>query len=119
MLINLRFWLTIILKCYSFIICRCYRWAKQEFRNHAFEVLAQIFWFPCCNWEKQCSRKLQWNQSLDHEESCAYGNCCSRFWSRGICCSSRRDIPIGGKLDRSEIEIVYRSRLFCQLLSNP
>ncbi|CAG9767119.1 unnamed protein product [Ceutorhynchus assimilis] len=86
------------------IICgRCKKYAKDHYRNYAYEALASTFIYPCKNWRNHCPVKLRWNDSLDHEQECNYVGCCS------FCCShpgaffkGKRHIP----QDESKLTIV-------------
>ncbi|XP_066159265.1 uncharacterized protein [Euwallacea fornicatus] len=64
------------------ILCgRCRMTAKDHYRNFAYEALARAFVYPCRNWKKHCSIKLEWNESLTHEMECDYDGCCDL-----LCC---------------------------------
>ncbi|CAH1116153.1 unnamed protein product [Phaedon cochleariae] len=79
------------------ILCgRCRYLAKNVYQNKAYEALASMFLYPCCNWTNHCSRSLKWDESLQHEDQCTYSGCCSRFWLHPTTlCRRRREMPCG------------------------
>ncbi|KAH1015994.1 uncharacterized protein LOC109537819 [Dendroctonus ponderosae] len=85
------------------ILCgRCRMSAKDHYRNFAYEGLASTFLYPCKNWRNNCSVKLRWNDSLDHEYECNYVGCCTFLCSHpGAFFKGQRDLP------RDEIRLVY------------
>lgn len=79
----------------SSILCgRCAKFAKQTFRNLAFEALASNYKYPCHFWPKHCNKKLDWNESLDHEKNCLFQSNCNVFCCRpGTYFKSDRKLP--------------------------
>ncbi|XP_008196976.2 uncharacterized protein LOC103314031 [Tribolium castaneum] len=79
----------------SSILCgRCSHFAKQTYRNIAFEALASIYRYPCTFWPKHCNKRLVWNESLDHETKCLFQNSCNVLCSRpGTFFKSDRKLP--------------------------
>ncbi|KAK9885370.1 hypothetical protein WA026_010867 [Henosepilachna vigintioctopunctata] len=50
------------------LLCgRCKALAKPNFRNYLYEELANIFRFPCENWENHCPEEGPWNTLKEHE----------------------------------------------------
>ncbi|XP_022901805.1 uncharacterized protein [Onthophagus taurus] len=84
-------------KCQQFLSCgpitilattgaswcgRCYTKDSDNFRATAYEAVAAYFLFRCKNWKKHCAYLLNWDEILDHEDTCTFGSCC------GILCNN-------------------------------
>ncbi|KAJ8913206.1 hypothetical protein NQ315_016148 [Exocentrus adspersus] len=96
------------------ILCgRCRNLAKDIYRNLSYEAMASIFVYPCRNWENHCSRTLQWNESLQHEEECTYEGCCTIFWNHPKAfIKGKREIP-GGEVRQTAVPELLLEQIKC------